>query len=162
MPVVAAGLPCVSQLGYNSEDAWREMKHMADNGFGARLKELREQAGMTQQELADAAGMHRFGVAKLEQGIREPSWATVQALCKALNVSCEAFQVAAEPREPAGIGRPRKTASPTATEPETTAGADEPDEVKSRHADKPSRSRRGTQPAEGKHKPTGKGKGMKA
>jgi len=81
---------------------------MVNDGFGARLKELREQAGLTQQELAAAAGMHRFGIAKLEQGLREPSWATVRALCMALGLSCEAFQVPAQEREPPGVGRPRK------------------------------------------------------
>ena len=33
--------------------------------FGARLKELREQAGLTQPALAKLAGMNRFGIAKL-------------------------------------------------------------------------------------------------
>src|SRR5262245_25293212 len=80
-----------------------------EDGFAARLKELREQAGLTQQALADAAGMHRFGVAKLEQGLREPSWGTVKALCQALGVSCEAFNQEAAARPPTSPGRPRKT-----------------------------------------------------
>jgi transcriptional regulator with XRE-family HTH domain len=60
-------------------------------GFGSRLKELREKAGLSQAHLAEKAGMNVFGVAKLEQGQREPSWATVQSLCKALGVECAAF-----------------------------------------------------------------------
>lgn len=60
-------------------------------GFGARLKALRAEAGLSQAELAEKAGMHQFGVAKLEQGQREPSWATVIALAKALGVDCTAF-----------------------------------------------------------------------
>lgn len=88
---------------------------MADDGFGARLKELREQAGMTQQQLADAAGMHRFGVSKLEQGLREPSWATVRAICKALGVSCEAFNQEAAEKPATGPGRPRKPAPESAS-----------------------------------------------
>ena len=48
---------------------------MADDGFGARLKELREQKGLTQLELATAAGMHKFGIAIIkraptQQGMR--------------------------------------------------------------------------------------------
>jgi transcriptional regulator with XRE-family HTH domain len=81
---------------------------MAENEFGPRLKELREQTGLTQLELAAAAGMHKFGIAKLEQGLREPSWATVRALCMALRISCEEFQVVAQERDPPGVGRPRK------------------------------------------------------
>jgi DNA-binding XRE family transcriptional regulator len=65
---------------------------VTDLSFGARLKQLREQAGLTQPELAERAGMNRFGIAKLEQGVREPTWATVQALCQALGLSCAAFE----------------------------------------------------------------------
>jgi transcriptional regulator with XRE-family HTH domain len=85
---------------------------MSRNGFAARLKQLREAAGLTQPELAVLAGMNRFGIAKLEQGVREPSWATVQALSKALNVECTAFNDASapepEPKKPARPARKRK------------------------------------------------------
>jgi transcriptional regulator with XRE-family HTH domain len=60
--------------------------------FGHRLRELREAAGMTQIQLAERSGMHRQGIAKLELGEREPTWATVQALAAALGVDCTAFQ----------------------------------------------------------------------
>lgn len=59
--------------------------------FAARLKALREQAGLTQKQLAEQAGLNVGAVFKLEQGRREPAWATVQALALALGVSCEAF-----------------------------------------------------------------------
>jgi transcriptional regulator with XRE-family HTH domain len=64
---------------------------MTGETFAVKLKRLRETAGLTQPQLAERAGMNQFGVAKLEQGVREPSWATVQALAAALGVSCEAF-----------------------------------------------------------------------
>jgi transcriptional regulator with XRE-family HTH domain len=64
---------------------------MAGGTFAVKLKRLREAAGLSQPELAARAGMNQYGVAKLEQGVREPSWATVQALAAALGVSCEAF-----------------------------------------------------------------------
>jgi transcriptional regulator with XRE-family HTH domain len=70
---------------------------VANSAFSRKLKALREERGLTQQQLADQAGMHRFGVAKLERGEREPTWATVQALAKALGVSCEAFTDDEEP-----------------------------------------------------------------
>ncbi|HZY88619.1 MAG TPA: helix-turn-helix transcriptional regulator [Gemmataceae bacterium] len=60
--------------------------------FGERLRELREAAGLSQQALADLAGMHRQGVNKLEAGDRGPTWESVQALAKALGVDCTAFQ----------------------------------------------------------------------
>jgi transcriptional regulator with XRE-family HTH domain len=74
--------------------------------FAGRLKELREKAGITQQQLGVKAGIHKLTVAKLEQGIREPSWATVQTLSTALGVTCEAFSAKLEKPEDAGK-RPR-------------------------------------------------------
>lgn len=74
----------------------------AASGFGTRLKELRAAAELSQAQLAELAGMNVFGIAKLEQGEREPSWATVQALAKALGVDCTAFA-------PAGDAGPAKT-----------------------------------------------------
>jgi len=73
-------------------------------------KSLRESAGITQQELADRARMHKLGVAKLEQGLREPTWATVQSLAKALGVTVLDFVVEGGETEarPAQRGRPRK------------------------------------------------------
>jgi transcriptional regulator with XRE-family HTH domain len=78
------------------------------------LRQLREAAGLSQAELAERAGMHRFGVAKIERGERVPGWDTVLALGKALGVPCTAFEAdgeaggsAEQPRRP---GRPRKAA----------------------------------------------------
>ena len=61
------------------------------NAFAERLKSLRQNAGLTQEELAKKARLSHHGLTKLEQGDRKPTWETVQALCKALGVSCEEF-----------------------------------------------------------------------
>jgi hypothetical protein len=56
--------------------------------------------------------MHRQGIAKLEAGEREPAWATVRTLAKALAVNCLAFEVEDEPavkEAPRPRGRPRKS-----------------------------------------------------
>lgn len=68
-------------------------KRAEPTGFGARLKAVREAAGLTQDQLAERAGLYKFSIAKLEQGVREPTWSTVQVLAKALGVDCRAFQV---------------------------------------------------------------------
>jgi transcriptional regulator with XRE-family HTH domain len=60
-------------------------------GFAGKLRSLRTAAGMTQQALADAAGLNKHAVVKLEAGNREPSWATVRALARALGVEVTAF-----------------------------------------------------------------------
>jgi transcriptional regulator with XRE-family HTH domain len=78
--------------------------------FGARLRELRERAGLSQGGLAEAAGMSQAGISDLEQerGGRKPTWETVQKLATALGVSCEAFNEPAKDQESRGPGRPRK------------------------------------------------------
>ena len=82
--------------------------------FGLRLKELRELAGLTQPQLAEKAGMSKGGVADLEQGRREPSWATVLTLAEALGVNCLAFQQAPDSEAaPRGRGRPPKADAST-------------------------------------------------
>ncbi|HEY3788041.1 MAG TPA: helix-turn-helix transcriptional regulator [Urbifossiella sp.] len=69
----------------------KRAKQDGGTGFAAALKRLREEAGMSQAALADAAGLNVFGVAKIEQGLREPGWATVLKLAAALGVECTAF-----------------------------------------------------------------------
>lgn len=79
--------------------------------FGARLRELREQAGLSRKELAEKAGLQsEAGIRNLEQGIRSPSWETVIALADALGCSTEAFREkpTAEAEQPRKPGRPRK------------------------------------------------------
>ena len=93
---------------------------VADQTFGARLKQLREQAGLSQQDLADRTGMNRFGVSKLERDKYVPSWVIVQKIARALGTNCLAFEGttvvgqegdAGEPEEPPAKparGRPKK------------------------------------------------------
>jgi transcriptional regulator with XRE-family HTH domain len=84
-------------------------------GYGNRLRQLREQAGIPQADLAERAGCHPMTIAKLERGVQEPAWPLVLALAKALGVDVAAFVVEGEagqggrPR-----GRPLKTRPPTA------------------------------------------------
>ena len=59
--------------------------------FAEKLKRLREEAGLSQAALAEKTGMNLSTIAKIEQGLREPGWATVQKLARALGVSCEVF-----------------------------------------------------------------------
>ena len=66
--------------------------------IGDRLKTLRQTAGLTQEDLARAAGFTTSVVSKIEQGlVKDPGWQTVRALAKALGVSCEAFEVDTPP-----------------------------------------------------------------
>lgn len=75
-------------------------------GFASVLRRLRDAAGLSQHQLADKAGMNIGGITKLEQGQREPSWATVLTLAAALGVTPNDFipkeveSAEAEPERP--------------------------------------------------------------
>lgn len=56
--------------------------------FGELLRELRETAGLTQEQLAERAGLTPHGISALERGLRSrPYPHTVQSLAAALNLS---------------------------------------------------------------------------
>ena len=63
------------------------MAKKRNTGFAARLRELRESAGLTQRELAEKSGLHLGGLTKIEHGDREPAWSTVLDLAGALGVA---------------------------------------------------------------------------
>src|SRR4028119_614320 len=59
-----------------------------EGSFGARLRRLREAAGLTQETLASRAGLSSDAVSRLERGQRKhPYPHTVRALSDALNLS---------------------------------------------------------------------------
>ncbi|WP_030749348.1 helix-turn-helix domain-containing protein [Streptomyces griseus] len=55
--------------------------------FGGQVRKLREQAGLSQEELAHAAGLHRTYVSSLEGGNRNVGLDNIVALARALNVT---------------------------------------------------------------------------
>lgn len=56
-------------------------------GFAARLRALRERAGLSQAELGHQAGIHPQTITKLEAGVIEPGWPVVLLLARALGVT---------------------------------------------------------------------------
>lgn len=60
--------------------------------FADRLKELREQAGLSQPQLAAASGLPVGSIRQYEQGRRDPLWQVLFKLADALGVSTEAFR----------------------------------------------------------------------
>jgi transcriptional regulator with XRE-family HTH domain len=76
--------------------------------FGARLRELREAAGLTQQQLADKVGCTWQTVSRWERGQAEPGWTQILAISESLNISCEEFRKEPAEREPSKAGRPPK------------------------------------------------------
>jgi transcriptional regulator with XRE-family HTH domain len=54
--------------------------------FARNLARARQSAGLSQEALADKAGMHRNEISLLERGEREPKIGTVARLAKALGI----------------------------------------------------------------------------
>lgn len=58
-------------------------------GFGNRLRTLREQRRLSQQELADLVGIHLSQLSRIERDVSGPSAETVVALARALHTSTD-------------------------------------------------------------------------
>jgi transcriptional regulator with XRE-family HTH domain len=59
--------------------------------FGDKLKQLRQQKGMTQAKLASVSGIPVGTIRDYEQGKRDPLLSNAQRLAKALAVSLDVF-----------------------------------------------------------------------
>ena len=55
--------------------------------FGTTIKSKRSQLGMSQEELADRAGLHRTYVSDVERGVRNVSLISIEKLAHALGLS---------------------------------------------------------------------------
>lgn len=54
--------------------------------FGANLRKLREEKGLSQEAFADEAGLHRTYVSDIERGVRNPTIVVVEKIARALGV----------------------------------------------------------------------------
>jgi len=54
--------------------------------FGRRMRLVREEKGISQEDLAALAGVHRTYVGGIERGERNPTLLTIHKLAKALEV----------------------------------------------------------------------------
>lgn len=50
------------------------------------LRRRREEAGLTQEDLAEAADLHRTYVGLIERGVRSPTVSSVYRICHSLGV----------------------------------------------------------------------------
>lgn len=57
--------------------------------FKDRLRTLRKQNLLSQQELADKMGVSKQTISQYERGVREPDFESLEALCDIFNVSSD-------------------------------------------------------------------------
>jgi transcriptional regulator with XRE-family HTH domain len=55
--------------------------------FGKRVRKLRAEKGLSQEELAFKVGIHRTYIGGIERGERNPSLKNIAAIAKALGVT---------------------------------------------------------------------------
>lgn len=76
------------------------LEHPADKGIGmadtkkligARIKELRKRAGLTQEQLAELVGLDARHLSRLEVGRHFPSLISLERIASALNVALVEF-----------------------------------------------------------------------
>jgi transcriptional regulator with XRE-family HTH domain len=85
--------------------------------FAEKLRQLRDAAGLTQEQMAKRSGINLWTIRGYEQGRREPNWKGVLSLAKALNVAAEVFsecdETTVDEQSARPWGRPRKPEAPT-------------------------------------------------
>jgi len=65
----------------------RDEEQRVQAALGARVRVLRKQLGLSQEELADRSGLHRTYVGSVERGERNIALLNIHLLAKALGVS---------------------------------------------------------------------------
>lgn len=64
--------------------------------FGSAIKKRRSELGISQEELAEQANLHRTYIADIERGERNVALINIEKLAKALNISISALFVEVE------------------------------------------------------------------
>ena len=62
------------------------MRMQVTKRVGANLRRAREEVGISQEELADRAGLHRTYVSGVERGVRNPTVTVLEKIAKALKI----------------------------------------------------------------------------
>ncbi|MGH2853023.1 MAG: helix-turn-helix domain-containing protein [Solirubrobacteraceae bacterium] len=73
----------------------------ADHALAAAIRRLRKERGLTQEELAHAAGVTFGTVSRLELAQGEPGWMTVRKIAQALGLTLSELGTAIDAEDPA-------------------------------------------------------------
>ena len=64
---------------------------MSNKSAAKLVKDARISKGLTQTELAEKTSVHSNTIAKIEQGIQQPSYPTIKKLSKVLDININDF-----------------------------------------------------------------------
>lgn len=68
------------------------MSSPPEKGFarhGKAIKHFRKDAGLTQQQVWEATGVHYTEISRLERGVGNPTYSTIESLAEGLGVSVD-------------------------------------------------------------------------
>lgn len=74
-------------------------EHASNSDLGRAVRALREELGMSQEDLAHGAGIHVTYLSGIERGRRNPTWTVLTGISTALGISISELAERAE--EPA-------------------------------------------------------------
>lgn len=74
------------------------MSNEINQELSARIKEVREDQGMSQRAFASAIGVSGASVAKIETGVNNPSEQTLRMICSTFNVNRRWLENGFEPK----------------------------------------------------------------
>ncbi len=67
---------------------------MAKDSFGRKLKQIRKSKNLTQEKLAELAGVNEKHISKIETGVYFPTYSTLSKILNALEMSIEDIELA--------------------------------------------------------------------
>lgn len=90
------GISWNDELDLDAEDIWEDGIEEAEKQevdaiaqIGIELSRVREAAGMTQKQLAEATGIYQADISKIERGLANPSLSTLKRLAAGLEMKLE-------------------------------------------------------------------------
>ncbi|MCU1621294.1 MAG: restriction-modification system control element [Frankiales bacterium] len=75
--------------------------------FGRRVRELREQRGLSQEQLAEDSGLHRAVIGFIERAEREPGLTNCWRIADGLGITISELLEGVDRRRRSGPPRPR-------------------------------------------------------
>jgi transcriptional regulator with XRE-family HTH domain len=76
-------------------------RHEPQEALGRAIRQLRDERGLKQKELARAADMDVTAISHIERGRSNPAWGTVKRIATALDVPVSEVAARAEQLRPA-------------------------------------------------------------